>query len=333
MTSLDAPAMGPDAGSPADLAARALRAGEPVLVAGIDGRGALVAAAASRIHAETLTTISALGGDLTMVAVDAEHAQRAGLTALPVVTRAREGLRPALPVDALARLGEAGSPAGRVRTIRALADPACQAEALTSPGHVPTAIADDSGGAAPGLALELTRLADCGSAVVICPVVDADGRQRSLTDARQVPALAALACAPALELRSRTVARELEHSGVECSLPTTLGSFRAVALTHSGGQTALALVHGDPGRDPDRTLVHTHLACLLGDTFGSMLCDCRERLERATREIVAAGSGVVVYLRATDADPFSCPAGRRVDPSLALGVLSRAGLAGAALAA
>jgi 3,4-dihydroxy 2-butanone 4-phosphate synthase/GTP cyclohydrolase II len=315
-------------------AARALRGGRPALVAGVDGERAFVGAAAARIDAGTLDRIGALGGDLTMVAVGAEHAARAGLMALPAATRVPRGLAAAMPVDALDRLGEAGTPAGRARTIRTVADPACAAASLISPGHVHTAIVDDDAGAeAPALMLELARRAGCGPAVVLCPVVDAVGRQLSLEAALQLRRLAGLTAAPALELRSRAVARELEHSGVECSLPTPLGGFRAVALTQAGGQTALALVYGDPGRDPERAVVHTHLECMLGDTFGSLLCDCRERLQRAIREVVAAGNGVVVYVKSADSDPFSCPASRPVDRSLALGVLSRAGLGSSALAA
>jgi 3,4-dihydroxy 2-butanone 4-phosphate synthase/GTP cyclohydrolase II len=285
-----------------------------------------VAAAAARLDPKTLMQIGDLGGDLTVVAIGSEHAERAGLLALPGVTRAREGLVPTVSVDALDRLGDAGSPAGRTGTIRTLADPDCEPGALTSPGHVHTAIVSEGGREASSLALELSLLAECGPAVVLCPVVDAAGQQLSLDAARQQPGLASLTSAPALELRTRAVARELEHSGIECLLPTPLGAFRAVALVHGGDQIALALVYGDPGRDPDRAVVHTHLACVLGDTFGSMLCDCRDRLLQATREIAAAGSGVVVYLKAAGEDPFSCPAGQPVDSSLALGVLAGAGL-------
>jgi 3,4-dihydroxy 2-butanone 4-phosphate synthase/GTP cyclohydrolase II len=314
-------------------AAAALRDGRPVLVAGIDGEGALVATAAARLDSQTLVAIGELGGDLTVVAVGAEQAARAGLVALPGVTRARGGLVPAVPVDAVDRLGEAGSPDGRVRTIRTLADPGCEPGAITSPGHVHTAIVSEGGGEAPALALELAWLADCGPALALCPAVDAAGRPLSLNAARRQPPLAGLPCAPALELRSRAVTRELERSDVECFLPTPLGAFRAVALTHGEEQVALALVYGDPAADPGRAIVHTHAACMLGDTFGSLLCDCRERLLRATREIAAAGSGVVVYLRAAGEDPFSCPAGRPVDPSLALGVLAGAGLPAGCIAA
>jgi hypothetical protein len=88
-----------------------------------------------------------------------------------------------------------------------------------------------------------------------------------------------------------------------------------------------ALVHGQPASDRDTALVRTHVACLLGDTFGSLLCDCSERLRRAIGEIVAAKSGVIVYVKPTLADPFSCPSDRPIDRAVALDVLRDVGLA------
>jgi 3,4-dihydroxy 2-butanone 4-phosphate synthase / GTP cyclohydrolase II len=43
--------------------------------------------------------------------------------------------------------------------------------------------------------------------------------------------------------------------------------------------------------------VRVHSACLTGDVFGSRRCDCGPQLDEALDRIVAAGRGVVVYLR------------------------------------
>jgi len=56
-----------------------------------------------------------------------------------------------------------------------------------------------------------------------------------------------------------------------------------------------ALVYGDPGAD-EAPLVRLHSACHTGDLFGSMRCDCGPQLLAALRAIVAAGSGVLLYL-------------------------------------
>ena len=316
------------------MAARALAAGELVLVAGTDGSGATVGAAAPLIGAAGLASVYELGGELAMLAVTPEHAARLGLAELPAATRPRAGIVPASSIDAAEGLADPWSPAGRAHTIRAASDPECAAASLISPGHVQAAIVREGTCAAPSLALELARAAGCPPAMVLCPVVDRDGRHLSLAEALRDQRLARLASAPALELRALSVARELERDAVDCDLPTRLGMFTAVAhAAGSDGETVLALVHGDPGRDPAAALVHTHVACLLGDTFGSLLCDCHERLDRAARAIVAAGAGVIVYVKPRPADPFACPAGEPVDPALARGLLGRAGLTGEQVAA
>jgi GTP cyclohydrolase II len=99
---------------------------------------------------------------------------------------------------------------------------------------------------------------------------------------------------------------------VEIQLPTRAGEFRAVGhgYPEDGGVT-FALIHGDLAIEEAR-IVRSHTACLLGDTFGSLLCDCRERLEDSIQEILDAGAGVLLYRKPPVSD-LSCPngAGRR----------------------
>lgn len=57
----------------------------------------------------------------------------------------------------------------------------------------------------------------------------------------------------------------------------------------------VAIVVGQP--DPKLpVLTRLHSACLTGDLFGSLKCDCGEQLRLAVREITAAGGGVLLYL-------------------------------------
>jgi len=44
-------------------------------------------------------------------------------------------------------------------------------------------------------------------------------------------------------------------------------------------------------------LLRIHSECILGDSFGSTLCDCRAQLESAINFIVDQGSGIIIYLR------------------------------------
>ena len=58
----------------------------------------------------------------------------------------------------------------------------------------------------------------------------------------------------------------------------------------------LALQIGDPAEWPDAVPVRLHSACLTGDLFGSLRCDCGEQLRNGVASIADAGGGVLLYL-------------------------------------
>ncbi|WP_416139970.1 GTP cyclohydrolase II [Halomonas sp. HK25] len=60
----------------------------------------------------------------------------------------------------------------------------------------------------------------------------------------------------------------------------------------------VAVVIGDPTLDAPAVPVplRLHSACLTGDLFGSLRCDCGEQLRNAVAEIEALGGGVLLYL-------------------------------------
>lgn len=57
----------------------------------------------------------------------------------------------------------------------------------------------------------------------------------------------------------------------------------------------VAIVVGAPN-PAQPVLTRLHSACLTGDLFGSLKCDCGDQLRGAVGEIAAAGSGVLLYL-------------------------------------
>lgn len=122
------------------------------------------------------------------------------------------------------------------------------------------------------------------------------------------------------ELRELALSRLIDEHAVDCQLPTQAGEFRAVGhATAPDGEVTVALIHGRPG---DAAPVRTHVHCLLGDTFGSQLCNCHADLQAALAEILAAGAGVLVYVKPAGLDPLRCPSERVVDPAL-VGALLR----------
>jgi GTP cyclohydrolase II len=77
-------------------------------------------------------------------------------------------------------------------------------------------------------------------------------------------------------------------------LPTWAGEFGLRAFEGASGEVYLVFVYGDIGDGRD-LLVRLHSACLTGDTFGSLRCDCGPQLRLAMRQIVAEGRGVLLY--------------------------------------
>lgn len=118
---------------------------------------------------------------------------------------------------------------------------------------------------------------------------------------------------------------EPEPEAVECSLPTRRGGFRAMALAARGREPVVALVHGEPAR-AGAPLVAAHVGCLLGEAFGSTLCDCRTALDRSFDAIVAEGAGVLLYTKPDGAHADRCGAERGLDAAAAAGLLRRLGV-------
>ena len=58
----------------------------------------------------------------------------------------------------------------------------------------------------------------------------------------------------------------------------------------------IAVAIGSSQQWPDPVPVRLHSACLTGDLFGSLRCDCGEQLRNSVRRINAAGGGLLLYL-------------------------------------
>jgi GTP cyclohydrolase II len=84
-------------------------------------------------------------------------------------------------------------------------------------------------------------------------------------------------------------------------MPTKAGRVSLVVYreAQSPEKEHMALIAGDLEalREPGEVLCRVHSECWTGETLFSLRCDCRDQLDRALEAIVAAGRGVVVYLR------------------------------------
>lgn len=93
-----------------------------------------------------------------------------------------------------------------------------------------------------------------------------------------------------------TVDEDLELVG-PAGLPTPVGEFELYAFDHPNleGDHAV-LVKGDVSDQDHPVLCRVHSACLTGDAFHSLRCDCGAQFDRALERIEDEGQGVLVYL-------------------------------------
>jgi 3,4-dihydroxy 2-butanone 4-phosphate synthase/GTP cyclohydrolase II len=84
-------------------------------------------------------------------------------------------------------------------------------------------------------------------------------------------------------------------------LPRLEGNLRVATYTSSltPNDVYVALIKGEIEPD-DNVLVRIHRECFLGDLFGSQLCDCSQKLQRAREMITSEGKGVLLYIRRKD---------------------------------
>jgi 3,4-dihydroxy 2-butanone 4-phosphate synthase/GTP cyclohydrolase II len=284
----------------------AFAAGKMVIVVDDEDReneGDLIMAA-EKVTPEAVNYMVTHARGLLCVALSPE--KTAALELPLMVSRNTETMRTAFTVSVDYHEATTGiSATERANTIKALADPQSRAEDFLRPGHV-FPLAARPGGVLvrtghTEAAVDLANLAGLQPAGAICEVMNPDG-----TMARR-PALEKFAVEHDLPLitvaalityrysREKLVKRE-----AQTVLPTKYGCFNLLAYTAAyGDQEHLALVYGDlatlaGGAAP---LVRVHSECLTGDALGSRRCDCGEQLDQALKQISAAGSGVLVYLR------------------------------------
>jgi len=240
-----------------------------------------------------------------------------GLICMPIIAERLEELRiPMMVQDNTARFSTAftvsieakhGVATGisahdRAATIKAVIDPDTKASDIARPGHVFPIRARNGGvlvraGHTEAI-VDLAKLAGLYPAGVICEIMNDDGSMARLLQLEAVAAqhnLKMISVADIISYRRRT--EKLVQCVAEAKLPTRFGEFSAVAYrSTTDPDEHVALVYGDISGD-EPVLVRVHSECLTGDVFASLRCDCGQQLAMAMQDIVAAGKGVLLYMR------------------------------------
>jgi GTP cyclohydrolase II len=142
-------------------------------------------------------------------------------------------------------------------------------------------------------ALSLTRIGHLLPAVVAVEVAQDDPRLQAW-----------LADGTILSVSSEEVEQEAARSGIEitrvaeATVPLADDEHaRFVFFRESGGLLEhVAVLTGQQEAWPDPVPVRLHSACLTGDLFGSLRCDCGEQLRGSLDHFRRRGGGVLIYL-------------------------------------
>ncbi|MDB5589964.1 GTP cyclohydrolase II RibA [Enterovirga sp.] len=135
-------------------------------------------------------------------------------------------------------------------------------------------------------ALELARLALALPAVIVIPL------------GRSIEVDASVLRVPAAAVRAYRASRVRDLRIVGRAPVPLEGAPETEFVVFRGGEglrDQIAVVVGRPDRDEPVT-VRLHSACLTGDLFGSLKCDCGDQLRTSVRFMAETGGGVLLYL-------------------------------------
>ncbi len=242
------------------------------------------------------------GRGLICVPTTSERLQQLGIDRM--VHQNRETFKTdfQVSVDAACGVTTGISAADRAETIRIMAEPTAVPNDLVAPGHVFPLRAKAGGvlqrAGHTEAAVDLVQIARCRPIGVICEIMNDDGTMARLPELRKFARKHKLKICTIADLIQHRRSREKLVERVEVvKMPTEFGNFDLYLYRSKlDNQHHLALVTGDIGQKKP-VLVRVHSECLTGDVFGSRRCDCGPQLRAAMRQVVAAGAGVVVYMR------------------------------------
>jgi 3,4-dihydroxy 2-butanone 4-phosphate synthase / GTP cyclohydrolase II len=209
--------------------------------------------------------------------------------------------------DAKKNLTTGVSATERATTFNELARASAGADDFVRPGHVFPLIAAD------GLledrqghteaAVAMATLVGAQPVGLLCEIVNEDGSMSRMPDLensqRFIHCPLFLLKHLAEYARTKNIAQHVPALPqlVWANLPLENGAWKISSFTNSAGIDHAIVALGDINNSSE-VLMRVHSECLTGDVFSSKRCDCQAQLHHSFDRIAAAGSGVVIYLRA-----------------------------------
>ena len=302
---LDVPSDGFDS---IETALDALRQGVPVVVLDDEDReneGDLIVSG-DRVTEETMAFIVRHTSGVICVGMTGEDLDRLDIPLMIPPAQNEEAMSTAFTVTVDLRVGTTTgiSAADRTATIRALSSTSSVPEDFKRPGHIfPLRCRHGGVLVRPGhteASVDLSRLAGCAPAGVLCEIVNDDGTMSRTPELLEFSKKNNLPCITIADLiRYRLKHDTLVERTASGVVHTRYGDFVAHSFTSVlDGQEHVALVYGDDqGHVGKQTMARIQNESILGDLFGTQRCGSVSQLDHALERIVEHGHGVFVYVR------------------------------------
>ncbi|EDM77382.1 3,4-dihydroxy-2-butanone 4-phosphate synthase/GTP cyclohydrolase II [Plesiocystis pacifica SIR-1] len=290
-------------------AVEAIRQGRMVVMVDDEDReneGDLVIAA-EHCDAEAVNFMTKYGRGLICLALTSDRVEGLGLRMMVPTDPGSMGTAFTVSIEARDGVTTGISAADRARTIEVASDPKYGAGDIVSPGHIFPLRAQPGGvlvrsGHTEG-SVDLSRLAGCSAAGVICEIMRDDGEMARMDDleafAREhdIP-IVCIADLIEYRLRRESLIEEIARApfvspvlGITADDGWTIRSFRS--LVEPVGRF-IALTKGDLSGD-DPVLLRAQRAQLVGDVFG-FGDDSATRLRASLARIDEEGRGAFLYV-------------------------------------
>jgi 3,4-dihydroxy 2-butanone 4-phosphate synthase / GTP cyclohydrolase II len=210
----------------------------------------------------------------------------------------------------------------RATTINSLADPNTESQNYSRPGHIFPLVAKEGGvltrNGHTEAAIDLTKLAGLGEVGVLIEIIKPNGEMARLKEllmlSKQwnikiitiVDLIKYRQSNPKFPPQTKSIKQTINQTSSSpkfekspiIKLPTKFGEFKIVVYKDLDTAQEYSVLYKDEVKikDGNPTMARLHSACLTGDVFGSMRCDCGPQLEKALTKIQRAGNGIIIYL-------------------------------------
>jgi 3,4-dihydroxy 2-butanone 4-phosphate synthase/GTP cyclohydrolase II len=199
-------------------------------------------------------------------------------------------------IEAKAGITTGVSAADRATTILA----AINNQELVSPGHVFPLQAKEGGvferdGHTEG-SVDLMKLAGLKPAAVICELMNSDGTMMHGTQINKFAEQHDMTIISIAEIiQYRLLTENLIAAEVTTDLVLQNGKFAMTVFKEKLNSAEHIILANNPEKSAQPILVRIHSACITGDLFGSMQCDCQAQLNYSLKQIANEG-GMLFYL-------------------------------------